>query len=48
MGIEKGTILAYKVWKLKVYLDGGKMDPIMTKYGSGGFFKSGKANARVF
>ena len=40
MGIEKGTILAYKVWKLNVYLDGGKMDPIMTNYGSGGFFKS--------
>ena len=40
MGIEKGTILAYKVWKLNVYLDSGKMDPIMTKYSSGGFFKS--------
>ena len=42
MGIEKGTILAYKIWKLNVYLDSGEMDPIMTKYGSGGFFKSGK------
>ena len=42
MDIEKGTILAYKIWKLNVYLDSGKMDPIMTKYDSGGFFKSGK------
>ena len=48
MDIQPGTTLAYDIWELKVDVESGEITPIMTTDGSGGFFKGGKANARVF
>ena len=40
--------MAYDVCELKVDVESGEITPIMTADHSGGFFKGGKANARVF
>ena len=46
MVIQEGTPLAYSIWELRVDVDSGTITPIMMVHNSGGFFRSGKANAR--
>jgi hypothetical protein len=43
--IEAGTTLAYKVWQLKVDVN-GVINPVMTPKKNGGFSRKGRANRR--
>jgi hypothetical protein len=45
MVIEAGTTLAYKVWKLKVDIN-GVITPVLTPKKNGGFARKSKANRR--